>query len=223
MLFLAVFCGFLAENQREHMVERNREKEFMTSLVKDLQLDTSQVSRIRIFRLGKLRTLDTIIVFFANHAGEPVPFSMYALSSRLFGHAGFFQNSGTLDQLKTSGGFRLIRRRNVVDSIEAYDQQIKRISLRDLYETNFSIDHNKLQHQLFDGIALLQIFADSTYYNKHTPLSATVKLNTQYLDEYLNSLRTYRFLIISDMDLQAVFKERAVRLITLIKREYHLK
>ena len=26
MLFLAVFCGFLAENQREHMIEHRREK-----------------------------------------------------------------------------------------------------------------------------------------------------------------------------------------------------
>ena len=26
MLFLAVFCGFLAENQREHVIEKKREK-----------------------------------------------------------------------------------------------------------------------------------------------------------------------------------------------------
>jgi hypothetical protein len=29
MLFLAVFCGFLAENQREHFVEHQREKVLM--------------------------------------------------------------------------------------------------------------------------------------------------------------------------------------------------
>jgi len=33
MLFLAVFAGFLAENQREHIVERQREKQYMQSLV----------------------------------------------------------------------------------------------------------------------------------------------------------------------------------------------
>jgi hypothetical protein len=27
MLFLAVFCGFLAENQREHMIENKRAKQ----------------------------------------------------------------------------------------------------------------------------------------------------------------------------------------------------
>jgi hypothetical protein len=37
MLFLAVFCGFLAENQREHMVEHQREIKYMNSLIKDLR------------------------------------------------------------------------------------------------------------------------------------------------------------------------------------------
>ena len=69
MLFLAVFCGTLAENQREHMVEKRREKEYMESLVKDLQSDTAncntyiklsqqqsvlQDSLIRIVNDGKL-------------------------------------------------------------------------------------------------------------------------------------------------------------------------
>ena len=32
MLFLAVFCGFLAQNQREHMIEGQREKKYAKSL-----------------------------------------------------------------------------------------------------------------------------------------------------------------------------------------------
>ena len=53
MLFLAVTAGFFVENQREHMVEHRREKEFMVSLVKDLDLDTVQFSRLRIYRLDR--------------------------------------------------------------------------------------------------------------------------------------------------------------------------
>src|SRR5258705_13281892 len=43
MLFLAVFCGFLAENIREHRVEQLRAKEFARSLVQDLQNDTTAI------------------------------------------------------------------------------------------------------------------------------------------------------------------------------------
>ena len=44
MLFLAVFCGFLAENIREHKVEHLRAKEFAKSLVQDLQNDTTAIN-----------------------------------------------------------------------------------------------------------------------------------------------------------------------------------
>ena len=45
MLFLAVFCGFLAENQLEHMIEHRREKEFMRSLVSDVIEDTTELNK----------------------------------------------------------------------------------------------------------------------------------------------------------------------------------
>src|SRR5687767_293503 len=40
MLFLAVFLGFLAENQREHFVEHQREKKFARRLLSDLRQDS---------------------------------------------------------------------------------------------------------------------------------------------------------------------------------------
>jgi len=223
MIFLAVTAGYFVENQREHFVERKREKQFMTSLVKDLQLDTSQFSRLRMFRLKRVETIDSLIIFFQKHSGGAVPAYGYALANKLFGHAGFFQNSGTLDQLKNSGGLRLIEHRNVVDSIEFYDQQIKRVALRDIYESNFSMDHSKLLQKLFDGRTLLKIFTNSTYYKIPASPSATVKLNEQYLDEYLNNLVIFRTFVRQDMGLQATVKEKATRLITVIKKEYQLE
>ena len=48
----------------------------------------------------------------------------------------FIKIVGTLDQLKNAGGLRLIRKRSVVDSIQAYDQQIKRMGLRNIMKTD---------------------------------------------------------------------------------------
>ena len=36
MLFLAVFCGFLAEYQLEHKIERDRSKQFLQSMLVDV-------------------------------------------------------------------------------------------------------------------------------------------------------------------------------------------
>ena len=41
MLFLAVFCGFLAEYQLEHMIEHQREKQYANTLYEDLKTDTA--------------------------------------------------------------------------------------------------------------------------------------------------------------------------------------
>jgi hypothetical protein len=38
MLFLAVTLGFLVENWREHVVEHRREKQFIETLIEDLNL-----------------------------------------------------------------------------------------------------------------------------------------------------------------------------------------
>ncbi|MEP6700571.1 MAG: hypothetical protein ABJA85_04625 [Bacteroidota bacterium] len=39
MLFLAVFCGFLAEYQLEHVIAHQREKQYIQSLIADLKSD----------------------------------------------------------------------------------------------------------------------------------------------------------------------------------------
>ena len=60
MLFLAVFCGFLAENQREHMVERRREKDYMINMLEDIKADTANLNRIINSRTTKDHSLDSL-------------------------------------------------------------------------------------------------------------------------------------------------------------------
>ena len=43
MLFLAVFCGFLAEYQLEHKIEKDKERQYMKSMLEDLVSDTSML------------------------------------------------------------------------------------------------------------------------------------------------------------------------------------
>ena len=223
MLFLAVFCGFLAENQREHLVELRHEKEFMKSLVRDLELDTLQLDNLKKYRNVRLSIMDSLFVFFANNSAAKIPARQYGLILQLFGHAAFFQNSGTLDQLRNSGGLRLIRNRTIVDSIEAYDQQIKRMSLRDIYETDFMFENKKLAQKLFEGRTALKILADTAYFKKQVSSDLTIPFNEQYMDEYLNSLITFQNIVKQNMGLQAFIKNKAGTLLILIKKEYHLE
>ena len=43
---LAVFCGFLAEYQLEHLIEHQREKRYMKTMVEDLKKDAPLVGSV---------------------------------------------------------------------------------------------------------------------------------------------------------------------------------
>ncbi|MDZ4809323.1 MAG: hypothetical protein SGI96_13795, partial [Bacteroidota bacterium] len=62
MLFLAVFCGFMAENQREHMIEHKREKQFVTSLINDLRLDMAWLDTVANSASTKIQNIDSVLL-----------------------------------------------------------------------------------------------------------------------------------------------------------------
>lgn len=133
MLFLAVFCGFLAENQREHFVEHLREKQFMSSMIEDLETDTAELKKA----IGKCdsvaRFSDSVLMFLSTHKiTNEVPVHL----STLIGFAGqrltLINTDRTSSQLKNSGAMRLIRNKRVSNTILKYWKQIE--------ETNISLD-----------------------------------------------------------------------------------
>src|SRR5262245_28971883 len=59
MLFLAVFAVFLAENQREHIVEHRRAKIYASNLYDELEKDTIQLGRLIRWSRQINQTLDS--------------------------------------------------------------------------------------------------------------------------------------------------------------------
>ncbi len=222
MLFLAVFLGFLAEYQLEHVVENNREKQFMVSLVKDLENDTLQLSNLKALRTSNITLIDSTLSYFAVNSSDYITYKELSyLSVGILRN--FYQNSGTLDQLKNSGGMRLIRKRNIVDSIAAYDVQIKRMLLRDEYEVHQARQVHDVYDKMLDGKTVIKIIADFRYYKKPVDSTAKLALNKNYIGEYLIKMNRYRNSARHNMRLQEEMIEQAVRLIDLISKEYDLK
>src|SRR5215510_11150206 len=67
MLFLAVFAGFLAENQREHIVEHQREKQYMVSLIEDLETDTVELRKGLIAADSTNHYTDSVLIFLSTN------------------------------------------------------------------------------------------------------------------------------------------------------------
>ncbi|HET6768602.1 MAG TPA: hypothetical protein VFH08_14420, partial [Chitinophagaceae bacterium] len=61
MLFLAVFCGFLAEYQLEHKIERDKEKVYVQNLLDDLKSDTAIYNEFSKNNKEMFNSIDTLI------------------------------------------------------------------------------------------------------------------------------------------------------------------
>ncbi|HEY5968878.1 MAG TPA: hypothetical protein VIU35_12955, partial [Chitinophagaceae bacterium] len=71
MLFLAIFCGFLAENQREHFIEHRREKEFMNSMLSDLRSDTAKSNAVHQTFSIVVQHIDSLIPLLQGEMAPP--------------------------------------------------------------------------------------------------------------------------------------------------------
>jgi hypothetical protein len=124
MIFLAVTLGFFAENIREHLVNSNKEKEFITSLKEDLEKDTAQLSSIipeGYIQFEKLDSLYTLLRLMSKQ--QPVNINrLYYLNFRYaHGLILFTPNKRTISQIKNTGTFSLITNKICRDSITAYE------------------------------------------------------------------------------------------------------
>lgn len=121
MLFLAVFCGFLAENLREHNAEKEREKQYIASLISDLKDDTLNITA-HIHDMEKgilfLDSLSTLLESpdVAKENGEAI----YYTSRMGIRQAPLANNNRTFEQLKNSSEFRLIRDTGAAERIMKY-------------------------------------------------------------------------------------------------------
>jgi len=133
MLFLAVFCGFLAENIREHQIEHRREKQFMQSLVSDLTEDTAQIRESIATATKAKQYQDSILYYLYLHPPTDYFPNFYrdTLSWNSLPRLGLTFNEVTALQLKNAGNLRLIRKQEVVRKISLYwmEQENTRVNL----------------------------------------------------------------------------------------------
>ena len=61
MLFLAVFCGSLAEYQLEHKIERDREKEYVESMIANMKDDASKIKKSIAFGTTQVAGFDSLM------------------------------------------------------------------------------------------------------------------------------------------------------------------
>lgn len=231
MLFLAVFCGFLAENYRDNQSEIAYAKEYAKSLIKDLENDTVMINGTIEQKLIILKSIDSISeLVHQGISGNMVKGSFYYHSQIVSFSPTTIWNDATLIQITQSGNLRYFKNAELVNKISAYysrqgyisglidSDRIKRNTtleiksriLNNYHYKPFSSLRPRRENEIIDSLM-----------NVLMPLQNSDK---DLLNEFANSLENRKFyftLVISET--YPMMKNQAKELILLLKKEYNLE
>lgn len=106
MLFLAVSLGFLAENLREHFVEKERAHELLHSFIKDVETNVSFTDSLFKSNRRMLIKNDSSIIYLLENKQISLDsfYSYFPLGSYRY-----LNNNDTYDQMRSSGSLRYIK------------------------------------------------------------------------------------------------------------------
>jgi len=110
MLFLAVFCGYLAEYQLEHKIEKEKGRQYIVSFYKDLVTDTPTFTRLMNVYEQKVSVMKSRIPCYDSLTRDLTKtdcLKNLVFNSLLFPDLNYTDR--TLQQLKNAGGLRLLK------------------------------------------------------------------------------------------------------------------
>jgi hypothetical protein len=238
MLFLAVFCGFIAENFREHKVEQQRAKELAISFYNELKRDSATIQTVQMNRLKRDSSFTWLKRYFRDSSitNCSKTFSInFNYAFIVFGSNIFEPKDAILDQLKNSGSLRYFKNTELQKLTGDLSVAIANIRTRnkfesdflDLYLTPYLIKHNDIE--FYDNInnryKILLVYALSEYeksrevfpfhFNKPDNFDKTESVNLTGMYQlrcWGTSIKQY-----------ADYQKLNTRLLEELRKEYKLK
>jgi hypothetical protein len=223
MLFLAVFFGFLAENQREHMVEHKREKEYISSMINDLEKDTAALHQCISNTNFKNAIYDSLsnLLKSQNVLSNTQLLYYYFLPTCSYNF--FNASQGTIRQLENAGGLRLIRNKQAIDSITEYYSLVRDAENQFNTYMRYFDQYHEVSLRVFDFSQVDTIFytrerilTEKTDYTLLTNEKSTIKL-------LYNKLYTLRLILDNYLLYLNALEEVAKTTLEFLNKEYHLK
>jgi hypothetical protein len=225
MLFLAVFCGFLAEYQLEHLIEKQKGRQYINSFLQDLEIDKNQLDQLIPAFIEKDKLLDTLLLKVRGINPSTGANGIYKYYRQPFTYPDFIYSDRTIQQLKNSGGMRLIANKAASDSIIGYDAAVRL--------TNIHIIEGV--KELREPIMLLtfKLFDLKCCPELGTPVSpqqfifpergVLLTYDSKILTEYFNAVQEIKRQFALYLTELEALKKTNNRVKDYLKKEYHLK
>ena len=190
VIFVAIVGSYIAENIREHAVNKNKEKEYVSSLLHDLVSDSTGISSSIATNRNQVKGLDSLLLIMSERLESNNLRLFYYLDLKYTGtYNDFIPNTGTLNILMKAGGLNYVEDKGIAGHIVNYDILLSSISKQtDLLKSRF-LDIMDQQAELIDFRAFFKPGQVSTLkkileMNNFPPMLSTdrVKLNSFYFN-----------------------------------------
>jgi hypothetical protein len=223
MLFLAVFCGFLAEYQLEHKIEKDREKQYIRSLLDDLGEDTLILNENIEDCEGHMYRIDTLVRILNSDDVMNRGSDLYYLGRRASRGVRLALHDLTIQQMKNSGGFRLISKENVSKAIIEYYNQLVFIDYLQTIGMSEAEEYRKMAIDVFHPVVFNSIVNPDNSIAKPAGNASLLTYEPKVLVRLSGMLSYIRNTKLGLFKAETKMKHAAIELIQLIKKEYHIK
>jgi hypothetical protein len=216
MLFLAVFCGFLAEYQLEHKIEKDRGNQYIRSFFQDLKYDTSHLTEVMNSYKDKAENLSTISKCYDSVLAN-LP-CKDCLSKIFKDSRGFFElrtSDRTMQQLKNAGGLRLLKSADA-DSVIVYDNLIRGYKVDET--TTFQQTQTALR-SISDELFNYAVVKDGEF----TSGDILITSDKLIINKFFNTLNRYvKYAALYIKKLEKL-KSEAVNIMDYFNKKYHIE
>jgi len=224
MLFLAVFFGILAEYRLEHIIEHQREKKYIHSLIRDLEMDISSLQTSYDNRAIQIGYLDSLHALLRGDTKGRMN-DIYFYARHINRHVNFQYHDRTIQQLKNSGNLRLIRNQDAADSITVYDNERMKASFIQLdgeIESRRQISFNLLG-KIFDSYIWKEMTDSSGNIRRPITNPSFLTNDTALLNEFAFRVLTLRgTMFFTNKSIQNTVSS-ATKLIDILKEKYSIE
>jgi hypothetical protein len=214
MIFLAVTLGFFAENIREKITNKAIENEYMQSLVSDLEADTSAISQA----IDEWSSANQdVVVIQQSLKARPVDVkTFYQSLSKDFWHFDLFKyDNKTVEELKSSGNFRLISDKKIENQIMSFDLDMNYLLTQEKDVKELMMESKQAEEKIADYTQIR--FGNFNNDSSYSLLNDDPKLIGEYYNKLLafNKLSAYH---------EFLFRQvlvKAKNLLETIRKEYY--
>ena len=222
MLFLAVFCGFLAEYQLEHVIEHQREEKYVRLLIQDLEKDTASIQRYINLRKEKRVMMDSLVLLLSTDKHEQFGNEVYFFARHVFNGPPFVSTDGTMQQLKNAGNLRLINNENVINSILSYDASVKDLKEWDESDTRIRTTFREIGGTVFNADLFYKAMNSDFKFVRPTTNPQLITNNPVVINNVTFQLQYLSLSCLGNTQRGMALKTKAENLIGLLKHQYHL-